>query len=92
MKKLHLKSIRPPRQEKEAHGKKVKRGPDFRSPYNIPFMFKATGILKKMLFGHHAQITEDHAQPSRVEPGQSRLNPKPPPEPNPPHQEEQGRA
>jgi len=68
VKKLHLASIRPPRQDDEAAA--VKRGPDFRPLYDIPFMFEAREFLRKKLIGHQVQVTVDYVQPARVEPGQ----------------------
>jgi len=68
VRKLHLASIRPPRQEAEEAGSR--RGPDFRPLYDIPFMFEAREFLRKKLIGHQVQVTVDYVQPERVEPGQ----------------------
>lgn len=69
VKKLHLASIRPPRQE-DVDGAPVKRGPDFRPLYDIPFMFEAREFLRKKLVGHQVQVNVDYVQAARVEPGQ----------------------
>jgi len=68
VKKLHLASIRPPRQE--GSEPTAKRGADFRPLYDIPFMFEAREFLRKKLIGHQVQVTVDYVQPARVEPGQ----------------------
>merc|ERR1719342_564803 len=69
VKKLHLSSIRPPRQEQEEGGS-VRRGPDFRPLYDVPFMFEAREFLRKKLIGHQVSVTVDYIQPARTEPGQ----------------------
>jgi len=69
VKKLHLSSIRPPRQEQE-EGASVRRGPDFRPLYDVPFMFEAREFLRKKLIGHQVSVTVDYIQPARTEPGQ----------------------
>jgi len=66
VRKLHLASIRPPRQEEDA----PKRGADFRPLYDVPFMFEAREFLRKKLVGHQVQVSVDYVQAPRSEPGQ----------------------
>ena len=46
----------------------MKRGPDFRPLYNIPFMFEAREFLRKKLVGHQVQITVYYVLPARLGP------------------------
>jgi len=67
VRKIHLASLRPPRQEGDVA---ANRGKDFRPLYDVPFMFEAREFLRKKLIGHQVQVTVDYVQPARVEPGQ----------------------
>ena len=64
--KIHLASIRPPRQEKGEDAGPRKRGPGgFKPLYDIPFMFEAREFLRKKLIGHQVHVTVDYVQPPR---------------------------
>jgi len=63
-KKIHLASIRPPREEK-AEGEKIKREKGFRPLYDIPWMWEAREFLRKKLIGHNVQVTVDYIQAAR---------------------------
>lgn len=64
VRKLHLASIRPPRQD-PADGESRGRQKGFRPIYDIPFMFEAREFLRKKLIGHQVQVTVDYVQQAR---------------------------
>jgi len=63
-KKIHLASIRPPREDKE-EGAGRTRQKGFRPLYDIPFMYEAREFLRKKLIGHNVQVTIDYVQAAR---------------------------
>merc|ERR550519_2208659 len=64
VKKVHLASIRPPRNENEDPSQR-NRQKGFRPLYDIPFMFEAREFLRKKLIGHTVQVTVDYIQSAR---------------------------
>lgn len=65
VKKVHLASIRPPRQENDDPSSR-NRQKGFRPLYDIPFMFEAREFLRKKLIGHTVHVHVDYVQPARV--------------------------
>jgi len=63
VKKVHLASIRPPRQEQDDGNRLRQKG--FRPLYDIPFMFEAREFLRKKLIGHTVSVHVDYIQPAR---------------------------
>jgi len=63
-KKIHLASIRPPREDKE-EGAGRTRQKGFRPLYDIPFMYEAREFLRKKLIGHNVQVSIDYIQGAR---------------------------
>jgi len=64
VRKLHLASIRPPRQD-PASSDDRSRQRGFRPIYDIPFMFEAREFLRKKLIGHQVHVTVDYIQQAR---------------------------
>jgi staphylococcal nuclease domain-containing protein 1 len=63
VKKVHLASIRPPRQENNAGDRTRMKG--FRPLYDIPFMFEAREFLRKKLIGHTVNVKVNYIQPAK---------------------------
>ncbi|CAJ0963434.1 unnamed protein product, partial [Mesorhabditis belari] len=61
--KIHLSSVRLPREQGEEGAARPPVGRQFRPLYDIPFMFQAREFLRKRLIGKVVNVTVDYIQP-----------------------------